>query len=47
MLVRADPKTNSISLLSFPRDLYVEIVCPGHSAFSARIAPSFLPITVL
>jgi LCP family protein required for cell wall assembly len=37
MLVRADPKSSSISLLSFPRDLYVEIVCPGHSAFSARI----------
>jgi LCP family protein required for cell wall assembly len=37
MLVRADPKTNSISLLSLPRDLYVEIVCPGHSSFSARI----------
>src|SRR5215210_744156 len=37
MLVRADPKTESISMLSLPRDLYVEIVCPGHSTFSARI----------
>ena len=37
MLVRADPETESISLLSFPRDLYVEIHCPGKATFSARI----------
>jgi len=37
MLVRADPDTESISLLSFPRDLYVEVVCPGRSSFNARI----------
>ncbi len=37
MLVRADPETKSISLLSFPRDLYVEIHCPGRATFSARI----------
>src|SRR5919197_3107938 len=30
MLVRADPQTNSISLLSFPRDLLATIKCPGH-----------------
>jgi LCP family protein required for cell wall assembly len=29
MLVRADPQTNTISLLSFPRDLLVELYCPG------------------
>jgi LCP family protein required for cell wall assembly len=29
MLVRADPQTDSISLLSFPRDMVVEIHCPG------------------
>ena len=29
MLVRADPKTETISLLSFPRDLRAEIICPG------------------
>ena len=34
MLVRADPETKSISLLSFPRDLYVEVVCPGRATFS-------------
>ena len=29
MLVRADPTTNSISLLSLPRDMWVEVHCPG------------------
>jgi LCP family protein required for cell wall assembly len=37
MLVRADPDTKSISMLSFPRDLFVEIHCPGRSTFGARI----------
>ena len=37
MLVRADPKTDSISMLSLPRDLYVENVCPGRRSFGARI----------
>jgi anionic cell wall polymer biosynthesis LytR-Cps2A-Psr (LCP) family protein len=37
MLVRADPETKSISLLSFPRDLFVEIHCPGRAPFGARI----------
>jgi LCP family protein required for cell wall assembly len=37
MLVRADPETKSISLLSFPRDLFVEIHCPGRATFGARI----------
>jgi LCP family protein required for cell wall assembly len=33
MLMRADPQTDSISLLSFPRDLIVDIRCPdGRSA---------------
>ena len=37
MLVRADPETKSISMMSFPRDLYVEIHCPGRPPFGARI----------
>jgi LCP family protein required for cell wall assembly len=37
MLVRADPETESISLLSFPRDLFVEIHCPGRPTFNSRI----------
>jgi LCP family protein required for cell wall assembly len=41
MLVRADPDTKSVSLLSFPRDLYVKIYCPGKTTFSARINGAF------
>ena len=37
MLVRADPETKSISMMSFPRDLYVQIHCPGKTPFGARI----------
>jgi LCP family protein required for cell wall assembly len=29
MLLRADPQTKSISMLSFPRDLEVDVHCPG------------------
>src|SRR6476619_7528325 len=29
MLIRADPVTNTISMLSFPRDLQVPLYCPG------------------
>src|SRR5207248_9892794 len=28
MLLRADPQTKSISMLSFPRDLVVDVYCP-------------------
>ena len=37
MLVRADPETKSISMMSFPRDLFVQIHCPGRTPFGARI----------
>ena len=37
MLVRADPETKSISMMSFPRDLFVQIHCPGRPPFGARI----------
>ena len=37
MLVRADPDTKSISMMSFPRDLFVQIHCPGRAPFGARI----------
>jgi LCP family protein required for cell wall assembly len=37
MLVRADPETKSISMMSFPRDLFVQIHCPGMTPFGARI----------
>jgi LCP family protein required for cell wall assembly len=41
MLVRADPESDSISLLSFPRDLQVEIRCPGRTPFVDRIAHAY------
>ena len=40
MLVRADPVTDSISMLSFPRDLRVEIHCPS-SRFFDRINQAY------
>ena len=41
MLVRADPTTDSISLLSFPRDLWVEIQCPGRAPFHDKLAHAY------
>jgi LCP family protein required for cell wall assembly len=41
MLVRADPTTDSISMLSFPRDLHVEIHCPNRSTFADRINQAY------
>ncbi len=39
MLIRADPVTDTISLLSFPRDLVVPIYCPGRTASGANNGP--------
>src|SRR5437773_6414560 len=41
ILVRADPGTDSLSMLSFPRDLVVPIKCPGHADRSDRINAAF------
>src|SRR5947209_3785417 len=41
MLIRADPRTDTISMLSFPRDLIVPIHCPGHSVYDDRINAAF------
>jgi LCP family protein required for cell wall assembly len=41
MLVRADPSTDSISLLSFPRDMQVEIHCPGMTPHLDRINAAY------
>jgi LCP family protein required for cell wall assembly len=41
ILVRADPDTESISLLSFPRDLIVTIKCPGRPDVRERINYAF------
>jgi LCP family protein required for cell wall assembly len=41
ILVRADPTNDSLSLLSFPRDLVVTIKCPGHPDVRDRINAAF------
>ena len=41
MLVRADPATDSISLLSFPRDMRVEIRCPERTPFYDKLAHAY------
>jgi LCP family protein required for cell wall assembly len=41
MLVRADPGAKAISLLSFPRDLNVEIHCPGQGTFVAKVNAAY------
>ena len=41
MLVRADPSTDSISLLSFPRDMSVEIRCPGRTPYTDKINAAY------
>jgi LCP family protein required for cell wall assembly len=41
MLVRADPTTDSISMLSFPRDMRVEIRCPGKTPFNDKLAHAY------
>jgi LCP family protein required for cell wall assembly len=40
MLLRADPQTDTISMLSFPRDLVVEIRCPD-SVFTSKINAAY------
>jgi LCP family protein required for cell wall assembly len=41
MLIRANPKNETISLLSFPRDLQAEIVCPGRSTYVTKINAAY------
>ncbi len=41
MLMRADPNTNSISLLSFPRDLLVNVRCPDGGSSIAKINSAY------
>ena len=41
MLLRADPETETISMLSFPRDLAVENHCPGKPSFVGRINQAY------
>src|SRR5512133_1052029 len=48
MLIRTDPATHTVSLLSFPRDLQVEIHCPGRGTWVETIkALTNVPINYL
>jgi LCP family protein required for cell wall assembly len=40
MLLRADPQTKAISMLSFPRDMIVDVRCPG-SVFRGKINSAY------
>ncbi|MGL6280468.1 MAG: LCP family protein [Gaiella sp.] len=41
MLLRADPGNKTISMLSFPRDMRVEIVCPGKGTWTDKINAAY------
>jgi LCP family protein required for cell wall assembly len=41
MLLRADPVTDTISMLSFPRDLRAEIHCPNRATYVDRINAAY------
>ena len=41
MLVRADPERRTLSTLSFPRDLLVDVRCPNRTPFRGRINEAF------
>jgi LCP family protein required for cell wall assembly len=41
MLLRTDPATKSVSMLSFPRDLVVNVHCPGQPIFAAKINAAY------
>jgi LCP family protein required for cell wall assembly len=41
MLIRADPNADTLSTLSFPRDLSVPIHCPGRSVFTGPINSAY------
>jgi LCP family protein required for cell wall assembly len=37
MLLRADPQTKSVSMMSLPRDLVVDVICPGRGQTRQKI----------
>jgi len=41
MLLRADPDTDAVSMLSFPRDLEVTIHCPSRAPYTDKINAAF------
>jgi LCP family protein required for cell wall assembly len=41
MLLRADPGTKTVSMLSFPRDLLVNVHCPGRPIYVGKINSAY------
>jgi LCP family protein required for cell wall assembly len=41
MLLRADPATKTISMMSFPRDMRVNVHCPGSAPFAGKINSAY------
>ncbi len=41
MLLRADPQQKAISMLSFPRDMIVNVACPGQPTFRGKINAAY------
>jgi LCP family protein required for cell wall assembly len=41
MLLRTDPVTHTISMMSFPRDLAVNVHCPGKPVYSGKINSAY------
>ena len=41
MLLRSDPVSKTIAMLSFPRDLGVEIHCPGITPYTDKINAAY------
>ncbi|MGZ8688057.1 MAG: LCP family protein, partial [Gaiellaceae bacterium] len=41
MLIRADPRAETISMLSFPRDLRAGITCPGRTTYTDKINAAY------
>jgi LCP family protein required for cell wall assembly len=41
MLIRTDPATHTVSLMSFPRDLRVSVHCPGQPVFTDKINAAY------
>ncbi len=41
MLLRADPETKTVSMMSFPRDMTVNVHCPGQPVFVGKINSAY------
>lgn len=41
MLIRTDPSNHTVSMMSFPRDMIVNIHCPGQAIFTGKINSAY------